>query len=343
MVRKPPRLPHVKFVKAKARYYAYFDTGAKKAGKPIYTKMPDPASVGFYDSYAALMAVRTKRTGPSYTVADLVNDYEGSEAFGKLSAGTQRTYKKYTYRVSKAFKAFAPDAVTRKHVRAYADKEFAGAPGAYNLFVSVVGAIYKWGRKNDKCTAEPTKEMDKRAIGEHLPWPEHVLEEALSTDQDRIRLAVHILYFTGLRIGDALKLRWNNIQDGFIHVKPQKTERLQKTLRIKMAADLADELAKAPRRGLTIIAQDNGKPLGVDILRRDLKEFTEALGVSTVPHGLRKNAVNALLEAGCTIAEVAAITGQTFRIVEHYAKKMDVGSMSEAAIFKLETRRKRNA
>lgn len=343
MVRKPPRLPHVKFVKARTRYYAYFDTGAKKAGKPIYTKMPDPASVCFYDSYAALMAVRTKRAGPTYTVADLVDDYESSETFRKLSAGTQKTYKKYTHRIAKAFKAFSPDGVTRKHVRAYADKEFPDTPGAYNLFVSVVGAVYKWGRKNDKTTVEPTKELDKRQIGEHEPWPDHVLEEALSTDDDRIRLVVHILYFTGLRIGDALALRWSDLKDGFVHIRPQKTARLQKMLRIKIAQELADELAKTPRRGMTMVAQENGKPVGYAIMLRDLKQFTADLGVDVVPHGLRKNAVNALLEAGCTIAEVSAITGQTFRIVEHYAKKMDVGSMSEAAIIKLETRRKRNA
>ena len=37
-------------------------------------------------------------------------------------------------------------------------------------------------------------------------------------------------------------------------------------------------------------------------------------------HGLRKSAVVTLLEAGCTDAEVSAITGQTRQMVEHYAR-----------------------
>lgn len=36
-------------------------------------------------------------------------------------------------------------------------------------------------------------------------------------------------------------------------------------------------------------------------------------------HGLRKSAVVFLLEAGCADAEVAAITGQSREMVEHYA------------------------
>jgi len=59
-----------------------------------------------------------------------------------------------------------------------------------------------------------------------------------------------------------------------------------------------------------------------------------------VPHGLRKNAVNALLEAGCTVAEVAAITGQTYGVVEHYAARVNRRHLGKAAIVKLETRRR---
>ena len=53
-----------------------------------------------------------------------------------------------------------------------------------------------------------------------------------------------------------------------------------------------------------------------------------------------KNAVNALLEAGCTIAEVAAITGQTFQVVEQYAAQVNRGKLGKAAILKLEAHRK---
>jgi hypothetical protein len=51
-------------------------------------------------------------------------------------------------------------------------------------------------------------------------------------------------------------------------------------------------------------------------------------------HGLRKSAVVFLLEAGCTDAETAAITGQSRDMVEHYAKQVNQQRLAAAAILK---------
>ncbi len=61
-------------------------------------------------------------------------------------------------------------------------------------------------------------------------------------------------------------------------------------------------------------------------------------------HGLRKSSVVFLLEAGCTDAEVAAITGQSRKMVEHYAKAVNQRRLAAAAILKWESdsRREKN-
>lgn len=56
-----------------------------------------------------------------------------------------------------------------------------------------------------------------------------------------------------------------------------------------------------------------------------------------------KNDVNALLEAGCTIAEVSAITGQTHQVVEHYAAKVNRRKLGKSAIVKFEAARRGNS
>ena len=53
-------------------------------------------------------------------------------------------------------------------------------------------------------------------------------------------------------------------------------------------------------------------------------------------HGLRKSAVVMLLEAGCTDAEVAAITGQTRDMVAHYSLMVNQRKLAAAAILKWE-------
>src|SRR5262249_24457319 len=53
-------------------------------------------------------------------------------------------------------------------------------------------------------------------------------------------------------------------------------------------------------------------------------------------HGLGKSAVVFLREAGCSDAETASITGQSRRIVEHYAKQVNQRRLAAPAILKWE-------
>ena len=48
---------------------------------------------------------------------------------------------------------------------------------------------------------------------------------------------------------------------------------------------------------------------------------------------------DSLLEAGCSIAQVAAITGQTYKIVEHYAANVNTRKLGSAAIVNLDDMR----
>lgn len=65
----------------------------------------------------------------------------------------------------------------------------------------------------------------------------------------------------------------------------------------------------------------------------------EVCAVKAVPHGLRKNAVIALLEAGCSVAEAASVSGQSFAMVEYYAKQRDQKILSSAAVLKWQERK----
>ena len=335
-----PRLKHVKFTRAKGKVYAYFNTGKKVAGKIVYAAMPAFGTPQFYQSYAAFMGARTKRQVVIPTVASLAEAYQNGPEFAGLSAGTQRLYRSTLKRITEQLGELPLEIVSRSHVREVLDNRLAGN-GARNIFLALVGIIYTWARGRDMTDKRPTEGLKPYRLGEHDPWPEEVLDAALTADDDRVRLATHILYYSGLRIGDAVKLRWSDIRNGKIVVTPQKSARFKKVLHIPVHSRLETELAQTPKRGVTILCHQNGKPLfDASVVRRALADFAADLGFTVVPHGLRKSAVNALLEAGCTIAEVASITGQSFNIVERYARKVDNIALGEAAIIKLERREK---
>jgi uncharacterized protein YerC len=53
-------------------------------------------------------------------------------------------------------------------------------------------------------------------------------------------------------------------------------------------------------------------------------------------HGLRKSAVVMLLKAGCTEAEVSAITGQSLQTIAHYGRQVNQARLAKSAVLKWE-------
>ena len=197
--------------------------------------------------------------------------------------------------------------------------------------------MYQYARGNELTERKPTEGIKPYKLGEHEPWPDDLLAAGLEAEHDRTRLAINLLYYTGQRIGDVVNLRWSDIRNGKIIVTPQKSKRFKKVLQIPVHSALEAILEETPKVGITIIVNHLGQPLTqADVVRKELKKFAADLGFDAVPHGLRKNAVNSLLEAGCTIAEVASITGQSFKVVEHYARRVNQAVLGEAAILKFE-------
>lgn len=325
MVRKPPSIEHVKHVLRRGKWYSYFNTGQKVDGKPVRSPMPEFGTVSFWDSYAGYMAGRTKRAAPTYTVQSLADDYKASSEYARKADNTRKLYRVQIDKICAAWGKFPVNHLEPHQVRVVLEAEAWGA-GTRNMVLAVLAVLYRWGRRNKKAAVDPTKDIERAKTGAHEPWPEDILEAALQSSDATIRVAVHLLYFTGQRIGDVCKMRWGDIRDGLIYVRQTKTK---KVVEPPLIAELQAELARTPKAGLFILEGVNEGQL-----RRKLQAFTLAMGIKTVPHGLRKNAVIALLEAGCTIAEVSAITGQTHQVVEHYAAQVNRRRLGKAAIVK---------
>src|SRR5690606_21276810 len=84
-----------------------------------------------------------------------------------------------------------------------------------------------------------------------------------------------------------------------------------------------------PKESIFLLTNSRGTPWTKDGFRAswqaemNRRPFRVLRKRRKVFHGLRKSAVVFLLEAGCTDAEVSAITGQSRQMVEHYAKAVN--------------------
>lgn len=328
----PHDLPkHVRRKTAKGRVYYYFNTGVKVDGKPVLKRLPDLRDPDFGRMLSAAQGGRTKRAKVKgvLTIAALADLYEKSPDFRKLAATTRRSYEGNLDKARKRLGIAPANELRPQDVRLVHD-EMADQTGAANQFVRVLGSLYSWGRKRGHVTVKPVEGVDLFEETPHEPWPDWLLEQALQ--DEAVRLPVAMLYFTAQRIGDVCRMRWSDVRGNVIAVKQEKTS---KELSIPFHASLAKLLATAPKDGLTILSR-NGHKLREPWLRGELQAWASARGVHVVPHGLRKNAVIALLECGCSVAETAAISGQTLQVVEHYAKKRNQAKLAGAAILRWE-------
>lgn len=330
------RLKFIKQVRAKGKLYLYFDTGRVEGGKPVRVPLPPYDDPGFGSTYATLLGHRTRRANAidarGILMPKLIDLYQRSKAYDDLTDSSRRVYDIYLRKIEALLPTAPVDQIERRDFRRLFDG-MADRPGAANLFKAVFNALMKFAVEHEYAKANPCEGIAPLKVGEHQKWPEPVLDAALESDDDRVRLLAHLLFYTAQRINDVLKMSWSDVAAGRVRVFVQKTK---KKMAIQIHERLVEELARTPRRGLTIATRDDGKPLSEEAARKALKDFAASHGVDRVPHGIRKNAVISLLEADCSLIETAAVSGQSLKMVEYYAKQRDEARLNSAAVLKWE-------
>ncbi len=329
---KPQYLRHKR---AKGRDYWYFDTGTRTpAGKPILSPLPAPKSPSFGAAYARAQAARTTRANKSSapTLENLIRAFEKSPEFRSKAESTKRSYLRYLEVAnglirSKTGESPPLERIEKKDVIAVRE-HLSAKEGAASQAVRSLSALFAWAVKNDRMKDNPAKGVTKFGSKDHAPWPEALVEEAL--DDPQVGLAVALFYFTGQRINEVVKMSRRHIRDGYMDVFVQKTS---SSIKVAILPELMERLASADT-GLTLLVNSNGQPWSQSGLRQKLQAWAKERGQHVVPHGLRKNAVNALFEAGCTAAEVSGITDQSIGMLEHYAKDRNKLRLGQAAIVK---------
>jgi integrase len=325
-------LPHIKTVFRNGRPYEYFNTGQRENGRPIYIRLPDKRDPAFGSAYATALANRSRRKAVASlpTMALCAHAYMDSPRYRNRAESTQTTYLIYLRKILTAMGPAPLIGIERQDVRALL-VQHAATPAAAQMLLNVFRQLMRFAQSMDWITTDVSlgMEIDHEATP-YEPWPEPLLKTAL--DDADIGLAVHLLYYTDQRLSDVCRMHWAHIQADAIEVKQKKT---RKPLTIPLHSHLKARLA-IEARGLTTILKDrNGRQRTPDAVGVQIKKWLVARGHPDMnPHGLRKNGVNALLEAGCTVAETAAISGQSLAMVEHYAAKRDNRKLAQTAMAK---------
>ncbi|TVR83491.1 MAG: hypothetical protein EA405_04315 [Rhodospirillales bacterium] len=165
---------------------------------------------------------------------------------------------------------------------------------------------------------------------------------AEQADRKSVALAVQMGICLGQRQGDILRMTWSQFDGTAITLRQGKTGAI---VRVPAVRELALALAATPPKAPTIVvAETTGRPYRANHFQHEFRRIADAAGLQSLQFlDLRRSAVVRLAEAGCTTAEIAAITGhrleRTMQILETYLPR--TSPMAEAAIRKLELHKER--
>ena len=335
-VKLPPHVKRVRNGQGRDYYYLTRHRGTARQGRAV--RLPDdPRSAAFWSAYAEAMGLPPEPARTD-TIAALDAAWERSPEWRALSPGTQREWHRHRARIRAAWGALEVAGLEPKHVLALRDAH-AATPASANNMLRCLSSMLGWSVPRGWRRDNPCREVRPLKGGDgYAPWPWPVVDDArdelVGKGRADLWWAVALALYTGQRLGDCLAMRWSAIDEaGTVTVVQAKTGRV---LVVPLHQDLRAVLAGVPRRAVTVLTSSEGTPWSGFQTAWAKHKPRAVRDAGLVFHGLRKSAVVTLLEAGCTEAETAAVTGQSLAMVAHYAKGVSQRRLAAAAVLKWE-------
>jgi enterobacteria phage integrase len=317
----------------------YFRKGGKQLG-------PLPGEVGseeFMTAYGAFLAekpIAAKTTLHADSLGRLIIDFYGDRMFVDLKPSTRKLYRYALEPIAKKHGHRSVRLLTPDKAEKIVNEIGALRPGMGNLTRAVLRRVFKLAVKQKRRPDNPILGIEPFKVGEHHTWTDAELKQyenkwRLGTRQ---RLAYALLLYTGQRVGDVARMSRADISEGMIHIVQQKTGA---ELYVPIRPELERAMKAYPAKGLTLIGDDNGRPLKRAalslVMRKAIREAD--LPPRCVAHGLRKAAMRRLAEQDATEKQIAAVSGhKTLKEVERYTRAADQKKLARAGMDKLRDR-----
>lgn len=271
------------------------------------------------------------------TVGALVLAYKRSPEWEGLRQSTRTTYSIYLRDVELLAVARA-DGVKRHVLLEMRDAVAKNrGPGAATGFMRAASALWGWAIDRGLLEHNPIRGT-KGLPGGHLPaWTADEAERAIAHLPEPYRRVVVLALYTGQRRGDLVALRWSAYDGRTIRLKQGKTGVV---LAIPVHPALRAELDawRKDAASTQILTRADGRPWSALEISQKLPRVLRAIGLPAGlnVHGLRKLAAARLADAGCSVHEIAAITGyKSLSMVQLYTASADQERLAEAAILRL--------
>jgi integrase len=324
---------HLKYVQS-YRGYHYF----RRRGSP-YVQLPGiVGSPEFMEAYQRALASvpvaigASKRSSPG-SVSAAIAEYYGSQAFRGLTGGTPAKRRVILERFREDYGHKRLATLPKELIVALIDTM---APHSAKNWLKSIRHFIRWCETRRLIRSDPTwgiRLKTPKSDGHHT-WTEDEIAafEAHHPIGSKARLALALGLYTAQRRGDVVRMGRQHIRNDELMVRQSKTGT---PLLIPVLPELAAIIDATPTGHLTLLVTKSGKSYGPNDFSEQFRRWCNDAGLPPECsfHGLRKAALTRLADAGCTVHEIAAISGHaSLKEVERYTKAADQARLARAAM-----------
>jgi integrase len=294
----------------------------------------------FNDAVAGLVRRRTDK------LDFILDGFQDSDAFLSLAPRTREDYKKLLRSIANVFGDFPLAALTDRKARGvfleWRDGLAKRSRRQADYAWAVLARVLSWALDRGLVDANPCEKGGKLYHGSRgdRVWSEEDEAAFMREASTPLRLALMLALWTGQRQGDLLRLPWSAYNGSVIRLKQGKTGA---RVTVPVGAPLKAALDATRKRGPLILMNTRGVPWTANGFSASWRKACAAARISGLTfHDLRGTAVLRLFLAGCTVPEIATITGHSLRdvqvILDQNYFHRDV-ALAQSAITKLEAAR----
>jgi integrase len=266
---------------------------------------------------------------------NLVAEYRTSSEFTSRSEKTRRDYGRYLRMIEEAHGEMTTDDVEHRKARgefkAWRDT-MADRPRVADYAWTVLARVLSVAKDRGRITVNVCERGGRLYEADRAEkiWSAEDIKAFGAVASPALQFALLMALWTGQRQGDLLALPWSAYNGTHIRLRQGKGG---KRVSIPVGEPLKLALDAAPRKATTIlINQRKDLPWTEDGFRTSWnKAFAKTTLGDLHFHDLRGTAVTRLALAGCTVPEIASITGHSLKDVEALLDAHYLGGKFELA------------
>jgi integrase len=327
--------------RAKGRTYYYAWRGGPRL-------RGEPGSPEFMASYNE--AIESRRTPEPGRFRSVVVLYRASPDYAQLAESTRKEWSPWLDRISDYFgdlriAQFDRPEKIRPAIRRWRG-QWADKPRTADYALQVLSRVLAHGVEEGSIAGNPCDGIKRLYSSDRAEviWTDTDIAVLEKTCAVEIAHAVDLASYTGLRLGDLLRLSWSHVGEDVITLASGKSQGRREAI-IPLYDELRELLARIPKRATTVLTNSKGRPWTPDGFGSSFNRAKIDAGMNDRNlhfHDLRGTAATRFYIAGLSIRVIAEILAwsedHVERIIHRYVGR---GAATRDVIRQLNEARRR--